>query len=676
MTQDQHPQIPLQLISVPRWITWTRKGGNKIPDTKINDVKGWMTYEQAKLRIPFGGGLGIIFSSDDDLGGIDLDACRDPETGTLTTWAIELINDFDSYTEISPSGTGVKIFAFGAPKSLPSHVIKMPGKMLGKKKPQIEAYVADRYFCVTGLHLEDTPMLVKDAKKAWAKLIMMLSGHGQQNAPPDTDGKVESGSRNVTLASMAGSMRRRGFDEDAILAALEIYNKKNCDPPLSAQELASIIASVGKYDPTSVGWVKNDKGQVYPNLMSNIELAFTKMGVDIRYNAFTDRIIIDTGGGTYQVAEDHLAKKLWFDIREKFGFQPAKEVLFDAIEVIARENTFHPVMDYFSNLQWDGAPRIDKWLTTYTGAEETEYTKAVGALVLVAAVRRIKSPGCKFDEMLVFETPLQGTDKSSGIAALCPDHDWFSDNLKLNTDSKEVIERTSGKWIIEAAELSGMRKTDVEHLKSFLSRQVDEARLAWGKLTAIRPRQFIIMGTTNNNLYLRDMTGNRRFWPVKIRQFLVKEIRKDRDQLWAEAVHREATGASIRLDQKLWASAEVEQNSRLLSDPWQDRLEETLRGLTGKIVCSDVWDLLEINEVWRRDQQGATRISAIMQKLGFEHKRARVEGKPRWCYARGESWEHENNWIKVTLDDFGKMTTTLDQIKKPIPEAQEPEPKG
>jgi predicted P-loop ATPase len=140
----------------------------------------------------------------------------------------------------------------------------------------------------------------------------------------------------------------------------------------------------------------------------------------------------------------------------------------------------------------------------------------VGRLWLVAAVRRIREPGCKFDEMLVLESPTQGLDKSSALAALAVKDDWFTDQLPLNADDKKVIETLAGRWIVEAAEL-----------KAFLSQRIDRARMSYGRLVTEVPRQCVIVGTTNDDAYLRDSTGNRRFWPVKIDRFDLAALRRD-----------------------------------------------------------------------------------------------------------------------------------------------------
>ena len=147
---------------------------------------------------------------------------------------------------------------------------------------------------------------------------------------------------------------------------------------------------------------------------------------------------------------------------------------------------------------------------------------------------------------------------------MCPDEAWFSDDLPLGVDSKQTIERTAGKWLIEASELQGYGKREAELLKGWLSRAVDgPCRLAYARLPVEAPRQFVVIGTTNKLTgYLKDSTGNRRFWPVRVDRFDVAALRRDRDQLWAEAAVRERAGESIRLDPSLYKAAGLEQEAR------------------------------------------------------------------------------------------------------------------
>ncbi len=270
-------------------------------------------------------------------------------------------------------------------------------------------------------------------------------------------------------------------------------------------------------------------------------------------------------------------------------------------------------------------------------AESQTYLEAISSIALMAAVKRVFEPGCKYDEMVVLESP-QGLNKSSALRALCPRAAWFSDDLPLNVSSKELIERTLGKWIIESSDLSGKRKTETESLKAMLSRQVDgPARMAYARKPVERPRHFIIIGTTNAPVYLPDSTGARRFWPVKIQQFDVDALSNDRDQLWAEAVVRVTNGESIRLPKALWPAASVEQEKRHEVDPWEDRLaarvEQAIPDRPGRrrIETGDLWDALGV-ELKNQDRAGALRIAGVMQRLGYENGTMRVEGKKVRAY--------------------------------------------
>ena len=177
-----------------------------------------------------------------------------------------------------------------------------------------------------------------------------------------------------------------------------------------------------------------------------------------------------------------------------------------------------------------------------------------------------------------------------------------------------------------------------------LSRQVDSGRLVWDKLTARRPRQFIIVGTTNHEVYLKDDTGNRRYWPVKVDRFDVDAIARDRDQLWAEAAVREKAGESIRLDKSLWGAAAEEQSERTVTDPWFDTLEDTLGDMTGKILAADIWTMLGVDTLHRTQAQNQ-RLGAAMKALGFERKVLRFDGRVQRGYARGSEEEQEQRII-------------------------------
>jgi len=269
--------------------------------------------------------------------------------------------------------------------------------------------------------------------------------------------------------------------------------------------------------------------------------------------------------------------------------------------------------------------------------------------------------------MMVWESA-QGLNKSQALRLLAVRDDWFSDDLPLNCEGKEVIERTRGRWIVEAAELHGLRKGDVEHLKSFQSRQIDRARMAYGRMVTEVPRQFVVVGTTNADRYLKDTTGNRRFWPIKVKLFDLDTLRQDRDQLWAEAAAAEAKGASIRLAKDLYPAAAAEQAERVQDDPWLPVLAAAFGARQGKVLTESVWSTvgLGIDKIDRREQRHNERIGEVMRELGFRRKKLRVSTtkggrtEPRWCYVRGS--EQDQLWPEETepQQDNGLDTSATD----------------
>jgi predicted P-loop ATPase len=253
----------------------------------------------------------------------------------------------------------------------------------------------------------------------------------------------------------------------------------------------------------------------------------------------------------------------------------------------------------------------------------------------------VRKPGSKYDEMLILESP-QGTDKSSGLRALAFNDDWFTDDLPLHGDTRRLMEATAGKWIVEAGELKGMGKSDVAALKACLSRQRDEARMAYGHKSMRVPRQFVIIGTTNEtDGYLRDSTGNRRFWPVRVQRFNLEKLRADRDQLWAEAAEAEALGESIRLDPRLYEAAAAEQEARLAGDdPLVDVLHRALANRTGKLRVSDAYLICGI-EPGKVNQDQISRFGRAIRELGWERQRRRFDGSLQYAYVKGTAAERE-----------------------------------
>ena len=215
----------------------------------------------------------------------------------------------------------------------------------------------------------------------------------------------------------------------------------------------------------------------------------------------------------------------------------------------------------------------------------------------------------------------------------------------------------------------GIRKTTDAHLKSMLSRQTDRARLAYGYFREDVDRQFVIWGTINvENNYLYDVTGNRRYWPIKVGKIDIVKFKEDLDQLWAEAVHLEKTDVSIRLDPKLWDTAAAEQAERSVSDPWLDILRDTIGDLDGKILNKDVWTIVGMDGE-KRGQDHNKRIGDAMKTLGFERKDngLRFDGKKGKGYARGEGAAVEARIYVVRDRDEVAAAHTWEEANKNAP---------
>jgi predicted P-loop ATPase len=853
-----------------------------------------------------------------------------------------------------------------------------------------------------------------------------------ENLRVDPAGVVEPGQRHAMLKSLAGSMRFRGCGYETIESALLAANKAQCNPPKSNAEVKAIarwaaaqpITTLPRDGQTSNAgdgdgddsddepdFIRDKQGHPY-NTQWNIEIAIRRLGVQLRYDEFSGDEIVEGLPGYGARFDDPATINLRLKIDATFHFLPGRELFRDITSNIARRNRFHPVRDYLDSLAWDQEPRIERWLIDYAGAPDTPYVRAVSRIVLIAAARRIRRPGAKYDEMLILESP-QGTEKclrrgtrvlmydgssravedvragdlllgpdsaprrvlettrgvgslrrivptkgaewvcndkhiltvalhekcgyhdapvtdfvphkwgsrhvpsnkyamqvrspeiyfprrpvpiepyllglwlgdgtcgkpeitntepevhaycrevapkynveykcktsnhdcpiivltghggnqkgvpnqyrrgkphplltvfkrcivdgekripheylandaetrlallaglidtdghldrcnvfniatkwaglrddilflarslgfaayshlaaatikslgfsgqyhvitisghiervpvkvprkkasprrqvkdvlrtgfrveaagigeffgfeldgdgrfllddftithnSSGLRALAFNDDWFTDDLPLHGDTRRFMEATAGKWIVEAGELKGMGKGDVAALKACLSRQHDEARLAYGHKSTRVPRQFVLIGTTNEtDGYLRDATGNRRFWPVRILRFDLDRLRADRDQLWAEAAVAEAAGESIRLDPRLYAEAAIEQEARQRGDdPLVDVLHRWLGNRTGKLRVSDAYLICGI-EPGKVNQDQIERFGRAIRELGWERQRRRFDGALQYAYVKGSTEQRE---VELIVEYDPHLRSVRIEVSKPL----------
>ncbi|MFT3987969.1 VapE domain-containing protein [Aestuariivirga sp.] len=371
----------------------------------------------------------------------------------------------------------------------------------------------------------------------------------------------------------------------------------------------------------SEGWPDVFRGGDPRPTLNNTLLAIKRLGLHAEYDEFHKRKRL--GGRDLQQFANELTDDACAVLRhlilKNYGFDPGKDHIREAANILCLENSFHPIRDYLDNLVWDGVERIGSWLTTYLGAPNAEFVRAVGKIMLVAAVRRVRRPGIKFDTIIVLEGT-QGSGKSTALRLLAGDEN-FSDQDILTLDAKAQVEAMAGVWIYELCELEGLHRAESNKVKAFASRAVDRARPSYGRYREDSPRQNIFVGTTNDDKYLRDLTGNRRFWPVKAGNIDLGAIARDRDQLWAEAAYLEAKGESINLPEGLWPEATKEQDARLEDDPWFDQLSdlhgEVFEGDERKSTADILEHCLKLTPATQQAYH-TKRLAQIMRKLGWE----------------------------------------------------------
>ncbi|HZR80420.1 MAG TPA: VapE domain-containing protein [Candidatus Binatia bacterium] len=319
--------------------------------------------------------------------------------------------------------------------------------------------------------------------------------------------------------------------------------------------------------------------------------------------------------------------KHWLSLFKKLALP--KESVLEAVIAASQERSFHPVRDYLSSLEWDREPRLDTMLAAYFGAEHTGYTQRVGAAWMIAAVARVFDPGCKVDTMPVLEGD-QGQGKSQALRILAGP--WFSDHLP-SLESKDSQLTLSGVWIVEWGELAGISKHDAERVKQFITIQIDRYRAPFERVTGDHPRQCIFVGTSNHDTYLRDHTGNRRFWPVRCRRLNLAALEKDRDQLWAEAVARYRAREPWWLDREGQELAGEEQQARRVQEPWLPFVAQYLRAKEWATVAEILTESKIAMDRDKITQNAMTSVAACLRELGWMRYQRRIEGVRVWGYS-------------------------------------------
>jgi predicted P-loop ATPase len=673
---DAGAWLPLTALAEHvRWVTWRNELRNgkatKVPYSPRNGQRAradnpttWGTRPEAEAAVPrlvngTEGGIGLqlgVLGDGRAIGGIDLDTCC-AANGTLEPWAAEVVARIGSYTEISPSGTGAKVFFIFSTTELPSLraiMGKKPGEGSGRKwsrgkgdhVPSIELYLDGRYFALTDQHLAGSPTELRAVTPRVLTWLIREGGPAFLGKGPVTRvPRIADSSRSAVAfrKGMALRLAGRAYEEMAEAIRCDPETAEWCNEKGDAnggRELQRIWEKASRHD-----WLahcqRNSEGNPRSNLVN--ALVALREAPELQALFSYDEMLRapllvkpvpgvglpDQLGATRSDLPrpvrdvDVTAVQEWL---QRAGLSTvSKDTTHQAVDLCASERGFHPVRQYLNGLRWDGERRLLGWLNVYLGVDQGKYATGIGTMFMIAMVARVFQPGCKADYMLVLEGP-QGARKSTACAIL--GDRWFSDNLPDIRSGKDVSQHLNGKWLIEIAELSALDKAEAAALKAFVTRAEERYRPSYGRKEVIEPRQCVFIGTTNKAVYLRDETGGRRFWPVKVGIIDTEALARDRDQLVAEAVELYRKGERWWPDQAFETEhIKPQQDARYEADAWEDAIDKFVAGRKSTTVLEVAREglLIDLPKIATADQR---RISAAMERLGWTRGERTMRARP------------------------------------------------
>lgn len=501
---------------------------------------------------------------------------------------------------------------------------------------------------------------VQPVPQAW--LAAMTARPKLRVVPGSKEEQIPDGQRNETLFRRASSMRSIGCSRAAILAAITEENDARCVPPLDPAEVKAIVESVCRYpaglspeyqakrdeaaarkaakaEGLSPAQPKNETGDWQDDLIRTprgaVKNTFANLCAilrnapeyaKIRYN---EMLLTPENDGRPMADAELGAMREAIELR--YGFSPGADSLSQALITVSSERSHHPVREYLQGLAWDGVARLDCVAQWYLGAEASPINVTMLRAWFISAVARAMDPGCKVDTALVL-VGKQGARKSGFFRTL--GGAWFSDTA-INLDSKDAYQQLRGAWIYEWGEIEYITgRAHAGKVKAFVTSQTDSFRPPFMRALSVYRRSNVIVGSTNEDQFLNDPTGSRRFWVVRVGDRIdLERLACDAAQLWAEAV------AAYRSGEAWWLTADAEQARAVSSedfavaDPWEGAIAAWIDGrnpiekdkpITTRKVLVDVLGM-KLSDAGQAD---SNRVASVMKRLGYRNHVAKVDGKP------------------------------------------------
>lgn len=441
-----------------------------------------------------------------------------------------------------------------------------------------------------------------------------------------------AGARSNGLWNDSGSDSCLATIESALKTGLS--RPKEIPPPKISSTPRPALSIVSDTNPEDYAWANdlllNEKGFVIKKSLHNGLIVLERhplMAGALIYNAFSDLIMFqrcppweesDNWKNRPIRDDDAIACSSWLEKNEALGLSIRPNDAYGLMLRVAKMNTIDPPRTWLESLKWDGTERISHWLTDYCSAAENSYTKTIARKWMISAVRRIMEPGCKADSMLILESK-QGDGKSTALRVLGTwgDDCYFTDQVD-DIGNKDALIQIQGVSIIEFAEMDTLNKADTDHIKKFITRQIDRYRPPYGRTLVDRPRRCVFAGTVNpgGNGYLKDPTGARRFWPVETGKILTDKLAADVPQLWAEAFEAWRRGEKNWIDDpEVMALATAEQSARYEEDAWAELIEKEIK-YVDCITVNEIMEAISIPKE-RRDRRASMRIGAYLRHKGW-----------------------------------------------------------